>query len=36
MNIAKLLKYCAKVYLEDAKQAERELTCKYEAYMWGD
>lgn len=24
-----------KVYLEDAKQAEREITCEYEAYMWG-
>lgn len=25
-----------KTYLEDAKETERELTCEYEAYMWGD
>ena len=23
-------------YLEDAKETERELTCEYEAYIWGD
>lgn len=23
-------------YLEDAKQAEMELTCEFEAYIWED
>ena len=24
------------IYLEDAKQTERELVCEFEAYLWGD
>lgn len=24
------------IYLEDAKQAEMELSCEFEAYIWGD
>lgn len=24
------------VYLEDAKQEEMELSCEFEAYIWGD
>lgn len=24
------------IYLKDAKQAEMELSCEFEAYIWGD
>lgn len=24
------------IYLEDAKQTEMELSCEFEAYIWGD
>lgn len=24
------------IYLEDAKQAALELSCEFEAYIWGD
>lgn len=24
------------IYLEDAKRAEMELACEFEAYIWGD
>ena len=30
--------YCShflNIYLEEAKQTEIELSCEYEAYMWG-
>ncbi len=23
-------------YLEDAKQSERELSCEFDTYLWGD
>lgn len=26
--------YFLKVYLDEAKQTEMELTCEYEAYLW--